>query len=128
MKAYLWEEGKVSLQSYAAKVKRYVDKYEVEMAGCDAAVKYQYYLRFVNGLPEDYAEQVGMSMPSNCHDLNKALDVCVRWQAIKKKKNCGKTETVAAVTFDDPSMPARVTQNATGIIRLKNELKRRRKC
>ena len=123
MKAYMWEEDKVSLQSYAAKVKRYVDKYETEMEGCTPAVNYQYFLRFINGLPEDYAEQVGMSMASNCHDMSKALDICVRWQTIKKKKTNTKSEVCAAVTFEDPTVPARVTQNATEIIRLKNEVK-----
>ena len=121
-KAYMWDEANVSLQSYAAKVKRYVDTFDPDLAHCPAAKYSAYYTRFYNGLPDDYAEHVKMSMPSGKDDIDKALDICIRFQAVKRMKAQGKPEVAAAADLQDPSMPARITKNETEIVRLNNKV------
>ena len=39
LKAYVWDEHNVSLQTYSAKVKRYVDTFETDMADCPKALR-----------------------------------------------------------------------------------------
>ena len=120
LRAYVWDESKETLHTYCSKVKRYVDTFEDELVDGSKAKLDQYYLRFKSGLPDDYQDQVRMAMPTHKQSVEKAYDVCLRFQATKKSKT--KSEHAAAVTFEDPSMPARVTQNESNIIRLKNRL------
>ena len=122
LKAYTWDEHNVSLQTYAAKVKRYVDTFETEMADCPSALKGQYYLRFFNGLPEDYQGQVTLSLTSKQQDIEKAMEVCLRFQSFKKNK--GKKEVAAGVTFQEDTVPARVATNEAELARVKNQLRK----
>ena len=78
MKAFMWDEGKMSLQAYCARVKRYVDTFDTELAHAPEARKVQYYIRFVSGLPDDYIEQTKMSTSTKNTDVDKALDICIR--------------------------------------------------
>ena len=121
LRAYVWDENKETLHTYCSKVKRYVDTFEDELVDGSKAKLDQYYLRFKSGLPDDYQDQVRMAMPTHKQSIDKAYDVCLRFQATKKSKT-SKSDCAAAVTFEDPSMPARVTQNESNIIRLKNRL------
>ena len=86
LEAYLWDEKRVPLWNYCAKVKRYVDTFETEMAECPAALKGQYYLRFFNGLPGDHQGQVTLSLTAKSQDVEKAMDVCLRFQSFKKNQ------------------------------------------
>lgn len=110
------------IHTYCSKVKRYVDTFDIELADAPQATRGRYYIRFVSGLPEDYQKQIRMAMPMSKQDVDKAYDVGLRFQATKKGKVSGKAEVGAAVSFEDPAMPARVTQNETDIIRLKNRM------
>ena len=121
LRAYTWDE-KIPLQAYAAKVKHYVDIFETEMAECPAAIKSQYYLRFVNGLPEDYFDQVRLNIPTNSTSIDKALDICIRWQGSKRSKSKPQTEEAAAVTFEDQTVPARMTKMEADMKKLMNKL------
>ena len=118
MKAYMWDEAKVSLQAYCAKVKRYVDTFDNDIVETPTARAAQYYLRFVNGLPDDYLAQVKMSSKTT---IEKAMDICIRFQGLKKS-NKVQTETAASVKFEDET-PHRVTKNETDIKRLMNQMK-----
>ena len=122
LKAYMWDEHNQSLQSYCAKVKRLVDSFEKEMADCPAAKRAQYHLRFVNGLPDDYVEHVKLSLPPKCLDVDKARDVCMQFQSCKRARS-KKTDVGATVTFQDPTIAARLTQNETELVRLKEQIK-----
>ena len=93
MKAYIWDEIQ-PLCVYRAKVERYVDTFDKELIS-DPDGRSQYYTRFVNGLPEDYAEFVNLSIPAKCLDINKALEACLRFQSAKKRK----TTTESAFGF-----------------------------
>ena len=84
MKAFMWDEDNMSLQAYSARVKRYVDTFDNEIATTPAAKKAQYYIRFVNGLPDDYIEQTKMVIRSN--NMDKAMDICICFQSIKKAR------------------------------------------
>ena len=84
MKAFMWDEDNMSLQAYSACVKRYVDTFDNEFATTPAAKKAQYYIRFVNGLPDDYIEQTKMVIRSN--NMDKAMDICICFQSIKKAR------------------------------------------
>ena len=121
LSAYTWDESKESLHTYCSKVKRYVDTFDTDLADAPLARQGQYYIRFVSGLPEDYQKQIRMAMPTKKQCIDKAYDVSIRYQATKKGKQ-PKSETGAAVSFEDPSMPSRVTQNEADIIRLKNRV------
>ena len=121
LKAYTWDEGKESLHTYCSKVKRYVDTFDTDLADAPVARQGQYYIRFVSGLPDDYQKQIRMAMPTKKQCIDKAHDVSIRYQATKKGKQ-PRSETAAVVSFEDPSMPSRVTQNETEIIRLKNRI------
>ena len=83
LKAYMWDERNQTLQSYCAKVKHLVDTFETEMVGFPKAIKAQYFLRFINGLPDDYAQHIKLSLPPNSTDIDKAMDVCTQWQFCK---------------------------------------------
>ena len=93
------------------------------MLQCPKAVKAQYYLRFFNGLPEDYQGQVTLSLTAKQQDIDKAMDVCLRFQSFKKNQKENKV-VAAAVTFDDPSVPSRVSTNELELARVKNQLKK----
>ena len=121
LRAYVWDETKETLHTYCSKVKGYVDTFEEELADGSKAKLDQYYLRFKSGLPDDYQDQIRMAMPTHKQSIEKAYDVALRYQATKKGKT-SKGELGATVSFEDPSMPARVTQNETNIIRLKNRM------
>ena len=120
LRAYVWDE-KIPLQSYYAKVMHYVDIFETEMADFPAAIKGQYYMRFVNGLPEDYMQQVRLNIPTNNTSIEKALDICIRWQGYKNGES--KKEVAAAITFGDRSMPSRVTKMEADVQRLMNKFR-----
>ena len=92
------------------------------MADCPAAKRAQYHLRFVNGLPDDYVEHVKLSLPPKCIDVDKARDVCMQFQSCKRSR-AKKSEVGATVTFQDPTMTARMTQHETEIVRLKEQIK-----
>ena len=123
LKAYTWDEENQTLHSYCAKVKSLVDNFETEMSDCPAARKAQYFLRFVNGLPEDYLEYIRLGLPPKCKDVDKARDVCMQFQAVKKLRVKNKAEVGASVSFQDPTVPSRITKNETDIVRLLNEIK-----
>ena len=89
MKAYIWDEIQ-PLCVYRAKVERYVDTFDKELISDPAGRRSQYYTRFVNGLPEDYAEFVNLSIPAKCQDINKALEACLRFQSAKKRNTTTK--------------------------------------
>ena len=129
-KALMWDEGKESLQSFAAKVRRKVNTYDAELAVTDTAKAINYCTRFMNGMPEDYIQHLNLNMPTKNQRIEKALEVCVRFQAYKRTaastaastKAPAKTEVGASVAFQDPTMPSRVTKAETDIIRLSNRL------
>ena len=56
------------------------------MADCPAARKAQYFLRFVNGLPKDYIEYIRLGLPPKCKDVDKARDICMQFQGVKKSR------------------------------------------
>ena len=124
MKAFKWDE-RMSLQDYRAKVERLVDTFDKEMASMPAIKKIQYYTRFVNGLPEDYIEFLGLNLPSKCTDIQKALEACERLQSTKKRRaeKVGKFEVGASASFNPSSISARVAQNQNGIQKVKDQLR-----
>ena len=95
MKAFVWDEVQ-PLRVYLAKVERYVDTFDKELIRDPEGRKSQYYTRFVNGLPADYAEYIVLSMPAKCLDVNKALEACLCFQS---------------ANFSNPTLSARVAQN-----------------
>ena len=99
LKAYLWDESKESLNTFCAKVKRYVDTYDTEIAEVPAARNANYFIRFTNGLPNDYLKQVKMGTSSKKQTIERALDICLRYQQVKKEGNCTKLEIAASVNF-----------------------------
>ena len=122
-KALMWDEYGETLQSFLAKVKRKVNTYDSDIATTDEARAANYNTRFVNGMPEDYINHLNLNMPTKKQKVEKALEICVRFQAFKKSKNQGKAEVGASVAFQDPTMPSRVTKTEMDIIRLGNRLK-----
>ena len=122
LRAYVWDESKESLTTYCSKVKRYVDTFETDIADVPQAKSNQYYIRFFSGLPTDYQKQIKMGTSSKKQNVDRALDVCLRYQSVKKEGNDKKLDVGAAVTFQDATVPSRVTQCETDIIRLKNRL------
>ena len=126
--AYKWDENKESLTTYCSKIKRYVDTYDEDIAGVPRAVRNAYHNRFVAGLYEDYQKQIKMGMSSKKKDIDKALDIAVRFHAIKKEKALEKPEVGATVTFQDPSMTSRVSQNEKNIVRIMNDVGKIKTC
>ena len=124
MKAFVWDEVQ-PLRVFRAKVEWYVDTFDKVIANNPAAKKVQYYLRFVNGLPSDYYEYIILSMPSKCTDINKALEACLRFQSMKKRKS-GASDVGASAAFGDTTASSRITQNENGIRRLEEKLKLRK--
>lgn len=120
LRAYKWDEHNVPLKTYCVKVKRDVDTFDSEIAECPKALKAQYYLRFFNGLPEDYQGQVTLSLTAENQDIDKAMDVCLRFQAYKKNQ---KEVAAAVVMIDHPSIPSRVNTNKLELTRVKDQLK-----
>ena len=83
MRAYVWNEAETSLQAYCAKVQRFVDTFDNDIAETPAAKAGQYYVRFVNGLPDDYIEAVKMSRKTT---IEKALEICLCFQSVKESR------------------------------------------
>ena len=83
MKAYEWDEANVSLQAYCAQVQRNVDTFDRDIAETPAARAAQYYIRFLNGLPDDYVERVRMSRKTT---IEKALEICICFQSVKESR------------------------------------------
>ena len=92
------------------------------MADCPAAKRAQYYLRFVNGLPDDYVEHVKLSLPPKCLDVDKARDVCMQLQSCKRAR-AKKADVGATVTFQNPTIAARITQNEAELALLQEQIK-----
>ncbi len=84
MKALMWDEHNETLHAYSAKVMRNVDTFDRDIAVSFPARRANYYLRFINGLPEDYNERVMMS--STREDIDEALGICIRFQSVKRSK------------------------------------------
>ena len=128
MKAFQWDE-RMSLRDYRAKVERLVDTFDKEMASMPAIKKIQYYTRFVNGLPEDYREFLGLNLPSKCADIEKALEASERYQSTKKRRQekSGKSEIGASANFGDPTVSARVAQNENELKRMQEEIRKMKK-
>ena len=122
LRAYTWDESKESLHTYCSKVKQYVDSFETELLDGSKAKLDAYFIRFISGLPKDYQDQVKMSMPTHKQCIKRAYDICLRYQSTRKTRPSLRSETVASVGFEDPSLPARVQQNESNIIRLKNRV------
>ena len=121
-KALMWDEGKESLQAFAAKVKRKVNTYDAEFAVTEAAKANNYCTRFMSGMPDDYIQHLNLNMSAKNQRLEKALEICVRLQAYKKAATPAKTEVGASLAFQDPTLPSRVTKAKTDIIRLSSRL------
>ena len=79
LKAYVWDENEESLTTYCSKVKRYVDTFDSDLAGVPEAKRNQYYIRFLSGLPDDYQKQIKMGTSSRKQNVDRALDVCLRY-------------------------------------------------
>ena len=122
MRAYVWDEVE-PLRVYRAKVECFVDTFDKDVGGDATSKKSLYYTRFVNGLPEDYADYIMLSMPTKCTDINKALEACLRFQNIKKRKS-GKPEVGASASFKDPAVSSRIAQNEAQILKLEKEMKK----
>ena len=86
LKAYVWDEHTESLSSYRSNVMRYVDKYETKMTDFPALKAAQYYIRFFNGLPEDYREEVQLRLPFGKRSVDHAFDICISYFLIKKAR------------------------------------------
>ena len=116
--ALKWKEHEESLQTFVAKVKRKVNRYDKDLAPTVAAKELLYYTRFCNGMPDDYADHLILKMPSKKPKLEKALEECVRFQAYKRSLPQDPAEVGASVAFDDPTMPSRITRNMSDIQRV----------
>ena len=116
-----WDEEKEPLTTYCSKIKRYVDLFDTEIADVPAAKKVQYYQRFFNGMPLDYQDQITMGLAPKKREVHRALDICIRFQIIKKNRDAAakKLEVGASVSVQDPTLPSRVTQCEHEILRLK---------
>ena len=124
LKAYIWDERTVPLQTYATMVKRQVDKFESELADVPLAKKAQYYLRFVSGLPDDYVQQVRMAMPSKKADIDRALDVCIRYQGVKEGPKPTNVELGGAASFQSNSERARLSKAELDIAKMGTKLRK----
>ena len=122
MKAFMWDEV-MPLRDYRAKVERLVDTFDKELANNEVGRKKQYYSRFVNGLTDDYYDFLQLNMPSKSTDLDKAMDTCLRFQNLKKRKG-DKSEVGASVGFNDTAVSARVAQNENELQRMAEKLRK----
>ena len=127
MGAYMWDEQKVPIQMYYTKVKRFVVKFDPEIVKCPGSLEQQYYTRFLCGLPKDYQDQIKMGISAKKATIDKALDIVIRYQLVKKPTEPKSQEVGGAVSFQDQTLPARITTQETDIVRLKNEVKDLRK-
>ena len=84
LRAHIWDEDMVPLQTYYTEIRRYTAKYD---SGGDGNLEDQCYTRFVCGLPPDYQEQVKMSIDLDNPNVEKALSICTRFQLIKKARS-----------------------------------------
>ena len=57
------------------------------MADCPAARKAQYYLRFVNGMPDDYIDYLRLSLSPDCNSVEEARDVCIQYQLCQRNRS-----------------------------------------
>ena len=121
LKAHKWDEYNVPLKSYCAKVKRNVDTFDSKIAECPKALKAQYYLRFFSDLPEDYQDQATLNLTAGYQDIDKAMEVCLRFQSFKKNQ---KEVVTAAVMTDHPSISSRVNTNKMELACMKDQLKK----
>ena len=108
MKAYTWDE-KQPLREYRAKVERYVDTFDKDLGDNPASRRSLYYTRFVNGLPDEYSEFITLSMPAKCTDINKALEACLRFQNIRKRRD-KMSEVCASASSSKPFLSSRIAQ------------------
>ena len=122
-KALMWDEYGETLQSFLAKVKRKVNTYDSDIAKTEESRAALYTARFTSGMPDDYISNLSLNMPTKKQKVEKALEICVRFQAYKKSNGQSKPEVGASVAFQDPTMPSRVTKTEMDIIRLGNRLK-----
>ena len=83
--AYMWDEHKESLTSYCSRVKKFVDTFDADIASIPQARSNRYYIRFLSGLPDDYQRQVKLKTSSKKLNVDRALDVCLRYQSVKKE-------------------------------------------
>ena len=121
-KSLMWDEENESLQSFSTKVKRMVNINDAEFAVTDAAKANNYCTRFINGMPDDYIQNLNLNMPSKNQRLEKALEICVRFQAYKRSATPTRGEVGASVTFQEPTMPFRVVKAKRDIRHLSNRL------
>ena len=83
--AYKWDEHIESLTSYCLKVKKYVDTFDTDIVSVPQAKSNRYYVRFLCGLPDDYQRQIKLKTSSKKLSVDHALDVCLRYQSVKKE-------------------------------------------
>ena len=83
--AYKWDEHIESLTSYCLKVKKYVDTFDTDIVSVPQAKSNWYYVRFLCGLPDDYQRQIKLKTSSKKLSVDHALDVCLRYQSVKKE-------------------------------------------
>ena len=88
--AYRWEDD-VPLQTYYSNVINRVNRYDVEIRDCPAAQKVAYYTRFLNGLPDDYRQQVYISLTTKKENIEHALEICKKFQSVKEAWHSKKT-------------------------------------
>lgn len=124
---FKWDPKTMSLQTYCAKVQRYVDTFQSELANSPEALKEAYYLRFLHGLDDDYQEYIRLSKGRRKMDINVALEMCITFQSVlKMREKKGKTETKnevgASVTWQDQTVSSRVTKNEIDIKRMDSKL------
>ena len=99
--AYKWEDG-VPLQTYYSQIIRFINKYDIEIRDHPPAQKVQYYKRFLNGLPDDYRQQVHVSLTTKKEDISRAMEICKKFQSVKEARTNQRTEIGAATTFREP--------------------------
>ena len=114
--ALMWDEGKESLQAFAARVKRKVNTYDAEFAVTEAAKANNYFMRFMSGMPDDYVQHLHLNLPTESRRIEEALEICICFQAYKSATSTTKTEIGAAIALRDPIMPSHVTKAETDII------------
>ena len=101
LRAYTWDESKESLHTYCSKVKQYVDSFETDLLDGSKAKLDAYFIRFISGLPNDYQDQIKMSMPTSKQCIKRAYDISLRYQSTKKGSSSFKPEAAANVDLGD---------------------------